>query len=153
MTTENSYYNAIPYLFVRDGARAIEFYKQAFAAVELLRWPGPAGGVGHAEIKIGDAKLWLADENPAAGFSSPLTLGGVSVCIFFYVADVDTAFARAIAAGAQELRPVADEFYGDRVGTLRDPFGHVWTLATRKEDLSAAELTERVDEFIRQAKQ
>jgi PhnB protein len=153
MTTESRYYNAIPYLFVSDGARAIEFYKQAFGAVELLRWPGPTGGVGHAEIKIGDAKLWLADENPAAGFSSPHTLGGVSVCIFFYVADVDTAFARATAAGAQELRPVADEFYGDRVGTLRDPFGHVWTLATRKEDLSAAELTARVDEFIRRSEQ
>ena len=153
MTTESRYYKAIPYLFVRDGAQALEFYRQAFAAVELLRWPGPSGGVGHAEIKIGDSAIWLADENPAAGFSSPLTLGGAGVCIFLYVADVDAAFATAIAAGAQELRPVADQFYGDRVGTLRDPFGHVWTLATRKEDLSAAELNERVDEFRQQNEQ
>ncbi|HEY0003350.1 MAG TPA: VOC family protein, partial [Pyrinomonadaceae bacterium] len=111
----DGYRNAIPYLFVRDGASAIEFYKRAFCALELLCWNGPEGKVGHAEIKIGNSPIWLADEVPELGFSSPLTLGGAGVNIFLYVDDVDTAFSRAIAAGATELRPVVDQFYGDRV--------------------------------------
>ena len=149
-SNQSEYHRAIPYLFVRDGARAIEFYKQAFGATELVRWGGPGGGVGHAEIRIGDSPIWLADESPETGFHSPLSLGGAGVCIFLYVADVDAAFSRAIAAGARELRPVSDQFYGDRVGTLQDPFGHVWTLATRKEDLSADELAARAGEFQKQ---
>ena len=152
MTSEqiqDQYKRAIPYLFVSDGARAIEFYKLAFGALELLRWAGPEGKVGHAEIKIGESPIWLADEAPELGFSSPLTLGGAGVNIFLYVADVDVAFNRAIAAGAKEMRPVADQFYGDRVGTLVDPFGHVWTIATRKEELTGEELLKRASQFLK----
>jgi PhnB protein len=150
-TIREEYERAIPYLFVSDGASAIEFYERAFGATELVRWGGPRGKVGHAEIKIGTSPIWLADESPETGFSSPLTLGGAGVNIFLYVADVDRAFNRALAAGATELRPVIDQFYGDRVGTLRDPFGHVWTLATRKEELSTEELQARAEEFLRES--
>ncbi|HYY55955.1 MAG TPA: VOC family protein [Pyrinomonadaceae bacterium] len=148
-TIQDEYERAIPYLFVRNGASAIEFYKRAFGATELVRWGGPRGKVGHAEIKIGNSPIWLADESPETGFSSPLTLGGAGVNIFLYVADVDVAFSRALAAGATELRPVMDQFYGDRVGTLEDPFGHVWTLATRKEELSPEELQSRAEKFLK----
>ncbi|HEV2914609.1 MAG TPA: VOC family protein [Pyrinomonadaceae bacterium] len=148
---QDEYDKAIPYLFVRNGASAIEFYKRAFGATELVRWGGPEGKVGHAEIKIGNSPIWLADESPETGFKSPLSLGGAGVSIFLYVADVDSAFSRAITAGASELRPVMDQFYGDRVGTLKDPFGHVWTLATRKEQLSPEELRARAEQFLRQS--
>ncbi len=138
------------YLFVRDGARAIEFYQQVFEATELLRLPGPEGKVGHAEIKIGNSVVWFADEVPEAGFSSPLSLGGAGVNMFVYVADVDAVFNRAVAAGAKELKPVADLFYGDRVGTLVDPFGHVWSIATRKEDIVGEDLQRRAADFVKQ---
>ena len=118
-------------------------------AEELLRWAGPSGTVGHAELRIGESTVWLADEAPEAGFHSPLTLGGAGACMFLYVDDVDAAFARALAAGAEPLRPVEDLFYGDRAGTLRDPFGHVWTLATRREEFSSEELRARAADFLR----
>jgi len=140
----------IPYLFVRDGARAIEFYKQAFGASELLRLAGPEGKLGHAEIKIGNFAIWLADEVPENGFSSPQTLGGAGVSLCVYVSDVDAVFSRALAAGAKELRPVQDQFYGDRVGTLEDPFGHIWSIATRKEVLAREELLRRAADFVKQ---
>jgi PhnB protein len=142
---------AIPYLFVSDGASAMEFYKQAFGATELLRLNGPGGKIGHAEMKIGNCMVWLADEVPEMGFSSPLTLGGAGVNIFLYVEDVDALFKQALAAGAAVVRPVEDQFYGDRVGTLKDPFGHVWSFATHTQDLSREELLKRASEFVKKA--
>lgn len=144
------YHTATPYLVLRDAARAIEFYKQAFGARELMRMPGPGGKVGHAEIKIGDSPIMLADEYPDMGFRGPETLGGSAVSILLYVEDVDTRFRQAVDAGAKELRPVKDQFYGDRSGTLSDPFGHVWTLATHKEDLSMEEIHTRMEAFMKQ---
>ncbi len=132
-----------PYLCVKDATRAIDFYKQAFGATELFRLAAPDGKVGHAEIKIGDATFMLADECPDMGFHSPQTLGGSPVTICLYVEDVDALAERAVAAGGKLERPVADQFYGDRAGKLQDPFGHVWMIATHKEDVSPEEVKKR----------
>jgi PhnB protein len=137
------YHSLTPYLVVHDGTAALDFYARAFGAVELLRIPAPGGKIGHAEMRVGDSPFMLADENQDMGFRSPKSLGGNATSLLLYVADVDTAFPLAIASGARILRPVADQFYGDRAGTLEDPFGHVWTLATHKEDLSPEELSRR----------
>jgi PhnB protein len=137
------YHTITPYLIVQGGARALEFYKKAFGATEVMRFPDPSGKIGHAEIKIGDSVIMLADEYPEMGFSSPQALGGAGVSLLLYVEDVDARFKQALAAGAKEMRPVNDQFYGDRSGTLTDPFGHVWTIATHKEDLSPEELQKR----------
>jgi len=137
------YHTATPYLITKDAASAIEFYKKAFGATELMRFADPSGKVGHAEIKIGDSPIMLADEFPEMGFRSPQSFGGSPISIVLYVEDVDTIFNRAIAAGAKELRPVKDQFYGDRSGTLEDPFGHVWTVSTHKEELSLEEIHRR----------
>jgi len=145
------FHTATPYLFVRDGVRAIEFYVRAFGATERLRLAGPGGTLGHGEIRIGDSVIMLADEVPAQGALGPQSLGGAGVALFLYVEDVDAFFSRAIAAGATVVRPVADLFYGDRVGTLRDPFGHVWSIATHMIDLSRDELLERAAEFVESA--
>src|SRR5436309_15497214 len=118
------YEAATPYLCVRGAARAIEFYKQAFGATELARLADPNGKIGHAEIKIGAAPIMLADEFPEMGFRSPQSIGGSPVMIHLYVEDVDAVARQAVAAGAKMLRPVQDQFYGDRSGTLADPFGH-----------------------------
>lgn len=134
---------ATPYLCIRDAARAIEFYQQAFGATEVMRLVQPDGRVGHAEIKIGNALVMLADEFPEMGFRSPQALGGSPVTIHVYVADVDAAARQALAAGAQELRPVQDQFYGDRSGQFEDPFGHRWSLATHQEDVSPEEMKRR----------
>lgn len=131
------------YLVVRGAAKALEFYAKAFDAAVGLRIDGPDGKLGHAEITIGGAPVMLADEHPEMGFKSPQAYGGTPVSLVVYVEDVDTVFARALSAGAKELRPVQDQFYGDRSGTLVDPFGHVWTLATHVEDLSPEELQAR----------
>ena len=139
----DGYHSVTPYLIVSAAADAIDFYKKAFGAVELMRMPAPGGKVGHAEIKIGDSAIMLADEFPEMGYKSPTTLGGSPVSIMIYVADVDAVFSRAIAAGGREQRPVKDQFYGDRSGTLEDPFGHVWHIATHKEDVSAEEMERR----------
>lgn len=139
----DGYHSVTPYLIVSAAADAIDFYKKAFGAVELMRMPAPGGKVGHAEIKIGDSAIMLADEFPEMGYKSPQTLGGSPVSIMIYVADVDAVFSRAIAAGGREQRPVKDQFYGDRSGTLEDPFGHVWHIATHKEDVSAEEMERR----------
>ncbi|HEV2851260.1 MAG TPA: VOC family protein [Thermoanaerobaculia bacterium] len=144
------YHSVTPYLVVNDGARAIDFYKQAFGATELFRMEGPDGKVGHAEIRIGNSRVMLADEYPAMGFRSPRSLGGAGVSLMVYVEDVDARFRQAIAAGAKELRPVQDQFYGDRSGTLEDPFGHVWTLSTHKEDVSSEEMRRRSEEMMKQ---
>ena len=138
------YHNVTPYLIVRNGAAAIEFYKKAFNAVELMRFPGPGGKIMHAEVKIGDSPVMLADEMPEDGHVGPQTLGGAAVSMMLYVEDVDKQFAQAVAAGATVKRPVADQFYGDRNGILTDPFGHVWTLGTHKEDLSMDEVEKRM---------
>ena len=138
------YHNITPYLIVRNAAAAIDFYKKAFNAVELMRFPGPGGKIMHAEVKIGDSPVMLADEMPEEGHVGPQTLGGVGVSMMLYVEDVDTRFAQAIAAGATIKRPVEDQFYGDRTGTLVDPFGHVWSIGTHKEDVSMDELQQRM---------
>lgn len=140
----DGYHTVTPYLIIKNASDAIEFYTRAFGAVELLRMDAPGGKIGHAEVKIGDSPIMLADEYPEQGFLGPASLGGTAVSILLYVEDVDTLFARAIGAGATMMRPVVDQFYGDRSGTLKDPFGHVWTIATHKEDLSSEELQRRM---------
>lgn len=147
------YHSVTPYLIVKGAARAIDFYKQAFGATELMRMEGPDGTVGHAEIKVGDSPLMLADEHPEMGYRSPQTLGGAGISLMVYVDDVDEVFPRAISAGAKELRPIQDQFYGDRSGTLEDPFGHVWTISTHKEDLSNEEMLRRSEEMLKQSTQ
>ena len=137
------YHTATPYLIVKDAARAIEFYKKAFGATELMRMPGTGGKIGHAEIKIGDSPIMLADEVPGMGFRSPESLGGSPISILLYVEDVDVVFSEALAAGAKVQKPVADQFYGDRSGGVTDPFGHVWYIATHKEDVSPEEMKKR----------
>jgi PhnB protein len=122
-----------PYLCVRDAARALDFYREAFGAVETLRIAEPGGRIGHAEIEIDGAGVMLSDEYPDMGVQSPQALGGSPVTLHVYLDDVDTIFARALAAGGKELRPVADQFYGDRGGKLEDPFGHVWWVATETD--------------------
>ena len=139
----DDYQGATPYLCCKDAARAIEFYKKAFAAGERTRLTQPDGRVGHAEIRIGHAPIMLADEFPEMGVRSPQSIGGSPVTIHLYVEDVDALVGRAVAAGAKVLRPVADQFYGDRNCTLEDPFGHVWMISTRKEDVSHEEMRRR----------
>jgi PhnB protein len=140
----DGYHSATPYLIVAGAADAIEFYKRAFGAVELFRMAKPDGKVGHAEIRIGDSVIMLADEHPDMGYRSPSSLGGSPVSIMLYMEDVDGVFARALEAGARAQRGVADQFYGDRNGILEDPFGHVWTIATHVEDVPPEEIERRV---------
>ena len=137
------YHSVTPYLCINGAVEALEYYKKAFGATELFRMEHD-GKIGHAEIKIGDSPLMLADEFPGMGFLSPPTLGGSPVGIMIYVDDVDTVFQRAIDAGAVQKKAVQDQFYGDRSGTLTDPFGHVWTVATHKEDVSPEEMDRRM---------
>ena len=138
------YAGVTPYLIIRGAARALEFYKKAFGAVEVMRFPMPDGKIAHAEIKIGEGIVMLADESPGQGYKSPATLGGTAVSMMFYVSDVDALFARATAAGAVVKQPLKDQFYGDRNATLDDPFGHTWTIATHLEDVSPAEMQRRM---------
>jgi len=139
----DGYHTATPYLIIKGAARAIDFYKKAFNATEFFRMDGPGGKVMHAEIKIGDSPVMLAEEMPETGFRSPESYGGSPVSMMLYVEDVDALAAQAVAAGAKVLRPVADQFYGDRMGTFTDPFGHIWSIATHKEDLSHDEILRR----------
>ena len=139
------YSTVTPYLIVKGAAKAIEFYKNAFGARELMRFAGPDGKVGHAEIQIGDARVMVADEHPAEGFRSPESWGGSGTGIMLYVEDVDRVFSRALEGGARSHKPVKDEFYGDRSGTLIDPFGHWWTIATHVEDVSPEEMQRRAE--------
>ncbi len=139
-----SYHSITPYLIVRGAARAIDFYKEAFGAVEIYRLGGAAEKIGHAELRIGDSVLMLADEHPEMGHRGPEAYGGSPVSLLLYVNDVDAVFARAIAAGAKPERPVQDQFYGDRTGTLMDPFGHRWSIATHKEDVAPEEMERRM---------
>ena len=135
------YHTVTPYLIVKGAARAIDFYKQAFGATEMFRMAGPDGKIGHAEIKIGDSPIMLADET--AEHRGPESLGGTPITLMIYVEDVDRVFNQAVSAGAKVQRPVADQFYGDRTGGVTDPFGHIWYIATHKEDVAPDEMMER----------
>jgi len=139
----DGYHSVTPYLICDSAADAIEYYKKAFGATELFRMDHE-GKVGHAELKIGDSPIMLADEFPQMGYRSPKALGGTPVSIMIYVPDVDTVYQQAIDAGATEVKPLQDQFYGDRSGTLTDPFGHVWTIATHKEDVTMEEMNRRM---------
>jgi PhnB protein len=140
----DGYHTVTPYLVVQGASKALDFYKKAFGATELFRMPGPGGKVMHAEIKIGDSPVMLADEFPEMDARGPQALGGTPVGLMIYCEDVDAVFDRAVTAGAKVLRPVVDQFYGDRSGTLSDPFGHKWTIATHKEDVPMAEMQRRM---------
>jgi PhnB protein len=137
------YHSVTPYLIIEGAGEAIEFYKKAFGAKELFRFPTPDGKVGHAELKLGDSPIMLADAYPAMGYNSPKSLGGSPVSLMVYVEDVDTVFNQAVEAGATVKEAVTDKFYGDRSGSLIDPFGHVWHVATHKEDVSMEEMEKR----------
>jgi PhnB protein len=137
------YHAVTPYLIVHDAPAAIEFYTRAFHATELTRLADPAGRIHHAEIEIGDSRIMLADEFPERHIRGPKSLGGTAVIIHLYVEDVDAVAARATAAGARMIRPVADQFFGDRNGMLEDPFGHTWAVSTHVEDVSDAEVRRR----------
>jgi len=137
------YHTVTPYLILSGAGAGIAFYKKALGAEEVMRIDGSGGRIGHAEIKIGDSRVMLADEHPEIGALSPKTVGGSPVSIHLYVEDVDRAIERAVAAGANLVRPVADQFYGDRVGGIEDPFGYRWFIATHKEDLTIDEIQRR----------
>ena len=145
----DGYEGATPYLCVKDAAGALDFYKKAFGATEIMRFPMPDGKIGHAEFKIGKAIVMLADEFPDQRFFSPQTIGGSPVQIMVYVEDVDSVVKQAEGAGAKLLSPVADQFYGDRSGKLQDPYGHYWYIATHKEDVAPEEMQKRHDEFLK----
>jgi PhnB protein len=138
------YHTVTPYLIIKGAAEALEFYKRAFGATELFRLDQPGGNIGHAEIKIGDSQIMLCDECPDMNYPDPETLGGSPVSLLLYVKDVDTVFNRAIGAGAKQQRPVEDKFYGDRSGSLIDPFGHIWHIATHKENVAPEEMEKRM---------
>ena len=137
------YHSLQIYLAVEDAAKAIDFYKEAFGAEETIRMPGPDGKIAHAELQIGDSKLMLSDPMPQSSVRPPSERGGTTASIFMYVDDADATFDQATAAGADVVMQLEDMFWGDRFGTLSDPFGHVWSIATHKEDLSEEEMAER----------
>jgi len=144
------YHTATPYLTVRGAAEAIEFYRKAFGAKEIMRMAAPGGALGHAEVRIGDSVVMLSDEFPGAATKPPAALGGTTGYVFLYVPDVDRTFAQAVAAGARVTMPLADMFWGDRFGTLLDPFGHAWGLATHKEDVPPKEMARRAQAAMAQ---
>ncbi|HTV95475.1 MAG TPA: VOC family protein [Steroidobacteraceae bacterium] len=150
-STPEGYHSVTPYLIVKGGAEAINFYQRAFGAVEVMRIPNPDGKIAHAEIKIGDSVVMLADEHPQMGYRSPQSLGGAGVSLLVYLDKVDDVFKGAIASGAKELQPLKNQFYGDRSGTLQDPFGHLWTLATHVEDVAPEELRRRAEKMMQGA--
>src|SRR5215467_2719849 len=144
-------YNTVtPYLVIKGASQAIEYYKKVFGATEVMRMPGPNGTVGHAELKIGDSTIMLADENPSMGqgHTSATTIGGSPISLYVYMKDVDKVFDRAVAEGAKVIKAVQDQFYGDRSGFLQDPFGHLWGVATHVEDVSADEMKKRMQKLM-----
>jgi PhnB protein len=147
----DGYHSVTPYLYIRGAANAIEFYKKAFGAEELFRLPDQEGRIGHAELRIGDSVVMLADEYPKMKIVGPQTLGGTSVGLLVYVPDVDTIVGRALAQGAKLDRPIQDQFYGDRSGTVVDPYGHKWTIATHIEDVPPEEMEERAKKAMQTA--
>src|SRR6202790_3332218 len=140
----DGYHNVTPYLFVRSAGRAMDFYKNVFGATEIVRMTGPNGKIMHAEVKIGDSIVMLADENPQTGVMSPQTVGGYSVGLHVCVENVDAVIQKAVENGAKLLRPIKNQFYGDRSGSLLDPFGHMWSVATHVEDVSPEEMRKRM---------
>jgi PhnB protein len=145
------YHNVTPYLFVRRAASAIDFYKSIFGATEIMRMPGSNGKIMHAELRIGDSIVMLADENPQTGVMSPQTIGGFSVGMHLYVENVDQVIQKAVESGAKLLRPIKNQFYGDRSGSVLDPFGHMWSVATHVEDVSPEEMRKRMTAAVGQA--
>lgn len=141
-----------PYLAISNAVQALEFYKKAFGATQIYKLLMPDGRLGHAEIRLGDSVIMLADEFPEFGGKAPEVLGGTPVSIHLYVEDVDAFFEKALAAGAKVRKPVVDQFYGDRSGQLEDPFGHLWWVATHKEDVSPEEMQKRVQEMFARKK-
>src|SRR5918995_6410207 len=137
------YHTVTPYLAVDDAAEAIEYYKKAFGAKERVRMDAPGGKIGHAELEIGDSLVMLSDPFPQASTRPPKELGGTSVNVFMYAEDVDAVVKKAVDAGATVTMEVADQFWGDRLGTVTDPFGHTWSIATHVEDLTPEEIAER----------
>ena len=137
------YHSATPYLIIDGAAKALDFYKRVFGATERMRMPGPGGKVGHAEITIAESVIMLADEHPEMGARGPKAIGGSPVSLVLSVADVDATVKTAVAAGAKLLRPVEDKFYGDRSGTIEDPFGHHWHVSTHIEDVPPDEMERR----------
>jgi PhnB protein len=142
----NDYNTITPYLIIKGAAQAIEYYKKVFGATEAVRMNGPDGKVGHAELKIGNSRIMLADENPSMGqgHASASTIGTSPVSLYVYLPDVDRVIRQAVVEGAKILKPVEDQFYGDRSGFIQDPFGHFWSVATHVEDVSPKELEERM---------
>jgi PhnB protein len=142
----NDYHTITPYLIIKGAAQAIEYYKKVFGATEAVRMNGPDGKVGHAELKIGNSRIMLADENPSMGqgHASASTIGTSPVSLYVYLPDVDRVIRQAVVEGAKILKPVEDQFYGDRSGFIQDPFGHFWSVATHVEDVSPKELEERM---------
>ena len=141
----DNYHRVTPYLVVDGAAKAIDFYTKAFGATELMRMPAPGDKIGHAEIKIGDSVVMLADAVTEMGHKSPRTLGGTPISLLVYVENVDSTVSGAVAAGAKIIRPVENQFYGDRMGTVTDPFGHQWYVATHVEDVSPEEMKRRME--------
>ncbi|HEY3068881.1 MAG TPA: VOC family protein [Gaiellaceae bacterium] len=142
------YHTVTPYLAVDDAAEAIEYYKKAFGAKERVRMDAPGGKIGHAELEIGDSLVMLSDPFPQASTRTPKELNGTTVSVFMYVEDVDTVVKRAAEAGATITMEVADQFWGDRFGSIKDPFGHSWSIATHVEDVPPAEMAERAKEAM-----
>jgi PhnB protein len=142
------YHSVTPYLTVNDAARAIDFYKRAFGAKEVMRMDGPPGKIAHAELDIGDSKLMLSDEMPGGSTRSPQSVGGTTASVFLYVEDVDSVYKQAVSAGAKAEMPPSDMFWGDRFGKLIDPFGHSWSLATHIEDVAPDEMARRGKEAM-----
>jgi len=141
-------YNTItPYLFIKNAAQALEFYKTAFGATELMRMAGPGGKIMHAEMQLGDSRFMLADENEEHGAKSPQTIGGTPGLLMIYVKDADAISANAISQGAKMLRPMEDKFYGDRSGAVIDPFGFIWEISTHTEDVSEDEMRRRIEKM------
>jgi PhnB protein len=142
------YHTATPYLTIKNAARALDFYKKAFGAQEVARMDAPDGKVAHAEIKVGDSMIMIAEETPGSGNRSPESLGGTTASIFLYVDNADAIFEKAVSAGAQVETALADMFWGDRYGKLKDPFGHSWSVATHKEDVAPAEMEKRMQDAM-----
>lgn len=145
------YQRVIPYLIINGAGAAIEFYGEVLGATERMRMPAPGGKIGHAELEIGDSIVMLADEHPESGARGPMAYGGSPVSLVVYVEDVDAVFEKATSRGATPVRPVENQFYGDRTGTFDDPFGHRWTVSTHVEDVSPEEIADRMSAFTEQA--
>ncbi|MFZ1919096.1 MAG: VOC family protein [Terriglobales bacterium] len=145
-------YNTVtPYLVIKGAAQAIEYYKKVFGATVVVRMDSPDGRVGHAELQIGDSRIMLADENPSMGATTATTIGNSPVSLYLYLPDVDKVVDKAVAEGAKILKPVQDQFYGDRSGFLQDPFGHFWGIATHVEEVSPQEMKERMKKVMQAA--